>query len=350
MSPKVRAASHAGSWYTDNGTELDGSLTAWLKAVSPAKVPAPASVAATVAEGSESSSDVDLPIKGCRAIIGPHAGYSYSGPAAAWAYGCIDTAGIERVFILGPSHHVYLDGCALSKCDEYETPLGNLVIDKDMTAELASTGEFSTMSQSVDEDEHSLEMHLPYVRKAFEGCDIKIVPIMVGAISTQKEDRFGRLLAPYLKDPHNFFVVSSDFCHWGARFSYTFYRPSPGAPSTSLTARSERSVYADTPIHQSIRSLDNEGMMAITHPHTATSAAGAKTAKESRDAFASYIKSTKNTVCGRHPISVLLAALAELQGRGVKSECRFTRYEQSSQCLTPKDSSVSYASAFVRFL
>jgi len=30
------------------------------------------------------------------------------------------------------------------------------------------------MSQSVDEDEHSIEMHLPYVRKVFEGfvCSI----------------------------------------------------------------------------------------------------------------------------------------------------------------------------------
>jgi AmmeMemoRadiSam system protein B len=37
----------------------------------------------------------------------------------------------KRVFILGPSHHFYLPGCALTKCDEYETPLGNLIIDKD---------------------------------------------------------------------------------------------------------------------------------------------------------------------------------------------------------------------------
>lgn len=33
----------------------------------------------------------------------------------------------------------------------------------------------------------------------------------------------GALLAPYLDDPSNLFVISSDFCHWGSRFSYTFY-------------------------------------------------------------------------------------------------------------------------------
>lgn len=77
-----------------------------------------------------------------------HAGYSYSGPAAAWAYRSIDTTGMwvssnylvsalrsltshlrKRVFVLGPSHHVYLNGCALSKCKAYATPVGDLPLD-----------------------------------------------------------------------------------------------------------------------------------------------------------------------------------------------------------------------------
>ncbi|KAN0065777.1 hypothetical protein ACQY0O_000907 [Thecaphora frezii] len=356
MSPlKVRAASHAGSWYTDDGSELDASLSGWLHDVEPSAVPSPTASAVSTDKQNASGSGLELPVKDCRAIIAPHAGYSYSGPAAAWAYRCINTTGIKRVFILGPSHHVYLNGCALSEVDEYETPIGNLKIDKEVNAQLASTGEFETMSQSVDEDEHSLEMHLPYVKKVFEGCDIQIVPIMVGAISTQKEDHFGRLLAPYLRDENNFFVVSSDFCHWGSRFSYTYYRASPTSAATLLTSRTEASKYADTPIHRSIRELDNEGMLAITHPYTAAgydaadAAAAAKTAHEARQQFARYIQQTKNTVCGRHPIGLLLAALVELEKQGTKTECRFTRYEQSSECVSPRDSSVSYASAFVRF-
>ena len=35
----------------------------------------------------------------------------------------------KRVFVLGPSHHVYLDGCALSKCKTYATPVGDLPLD-----------------------------------------------------------------------------------------------------------------------------------------------------------------------------------------------------------------------------
>ena len=35
--------------------------------------------------------------------------------------------------------------------------------------ELQSTEKFTKMTQQIDEDEHSIEMHLPYVRKIFEG-------------------------------------------------------------------------------------------------------------------------------------------------------------------------------------
>lgn len=43
---------------------------------------------------------------------------------------------------------------------------------------------------------------------------IKIVPIMVGSITAEKEKIYGEALAPYLSDPATLFIVSSDFCHW----------------------------------------------------------------------------------------------------------------------------------------
>jgi len=54
-------------------------------------------------------------------------------------------------------------GCALTKHAEYSTPLGDLTVDLDITKELSLTGEFDWMSEGVDEDEHSIEMHLPYI-------------------------------------------------------------------------------------------------------------------------------------------------------------------------------------------
>lgn len=71
----------------------------------------------------------------------------------------------KRIFLLGPSHHYYLSGCALSTCKSYDTPFGPLRLDQETIASLSATGSFDTMTQSADEAEHSLEMHLPYIYK-----------------------------------------------------------------------------------------------------------------------------------------------------------------------------------------
>ncbi|KAJ4486204.1 MEMO1 family [Lentinula aciculospora] len=319
----IRSASHAGSWYTNNGNELTTELSGWLDDV----------------EGTDPS----YPITGCKAIIAPHAGYSYSGPAAAWSYKSIDTTGIKRVFILGPSHHLYLDGCALSGCKEYATPVGNLPLDLETIKELRDTGKFETVSIDADEAEHSLEMHLPYVRTIFKEMDISIVPIMVGAISQQSETIYGQLLAPYFAREDTFCVVSSDFCHWGTRFSYTYYYPEP-KPSNEPGFRLSRAVAPSNshPIHESISRLDHEAMNILTLPSSSAS--------EVHSEFSKYLSSTKNTICGRHPIGVLLGALAALQvSKGIHPTIKWVRYEQSSACETIRDSSVSYASAWIKF-
>lgn len=253
----------------------------------------------------------------------------------------------KRVFILGPSHHVYLDGCALSKCTEYATPLGSLPLDRPTIEELKKTGKFSEMGLDTDEDEHSIEMHLPYVRKIFEGKEISIVPVLVGAIDKEKEETFGRILAPYLASADTFFVISSDFCHWGTRFSYTLYYPQyppePSSPPVRLSRSAAQPRELSTfPIHESISALDHEAMDLLTLPPS--------TAHQAHVYFAEYLDRTNNTICGRHPIGVLLGALAVLQGEHSKSpHLQWVRYEQSSKCVTIKDSSVSYASAYIAF-
>ena len=66
--------------------------------------------------------------------------------------------------------------------------------------------------------------------------------------------------------------------------------------------------------------------------------------------FTAVLRATGNTVCGRHPIGVAMAAVEALQKDGRlgedKGRFRFIRYERSSECVRVSDSSVSYASAF----
>ena len=100
--------------------------------------------------------------------------------------------------------------------------------------------------------------------------DIKIVPVLVGAISTASEQSFGGLLAPYLADPSTLFVVSSDFCHWGQRFRYTHYHPpasdDPAAGTSLTTSNFARTVTDDSEggaVWQGIDKLDHLGMERI---------------------------------------------------------------------------------------
>ncbi len=84
-------------------------------------------------------------------------------------------------------------------------------------SELRGSGEFEVMSQDMDEAEHSIEMHLPYVAKVMESRRGKftVVPILVGSLKVKGEAEYGKLFSKYLLDPENLFIVSSDFCHWG---------------------------------------------------------------------------------------------------------------------------------------
>lgn len=73
------------------------------------------------------------------------------------------------------------------------------------------------------------------------------------------------------------------------------------------------------------------------------------TARMAHHDFTEYLRRTKNTICGRHPIGVLLGALSVLEKDGRAPSLAWVRYEQSSECRNINDSSVSYASAYVKF-
>jgi AmmeMemoRadiSam system protein B len=71
----------------------------------------------------------------------------------------------KRIFLIGPSHHYYLSGAATTGLEVYRTPLGDLNVDRDFVSKIAKEWDLEIMSRSVDEEEHSLEMHLPYIYK-----------------------------------------------------------------------------------------------------------------------------------------------------------------------------------------
>ncbi|KAL0590403.1 hypothetical protein ABG067_001649 [Albugo candida] len=295
MEMRKRKPTHAASWYISDPSQLGPQLDAWLDA------------AANEVKNSQQPPAVN-------GIIAPHAGFRFSGPVAAHAY-ChlIDRPDIKRVFVLGPSHHVYLEGCALTSASHYETPFGMLPIDAEINEMLIKTGEFRRMSMNVDEAEHSIEMHLPFIARTLKSQTFSVVPILVGNTNQNDNLKYGRLLAEFMSDASNFFVISSDFCHWGARFRYQPYDAVHGE------------------IHEYIEHLDQEAIKLL----------------ETLDAtgFETYIKSTGNTICGQHPISIIMQAILSLNES--QPAIKFVKYAQSSACKKKSDSSVSYASALI---
>ena len=183
------------------------------------------------------------------------------------------------------------------------------------------------MECNVDEEEHSGEMQYPFIAKIINDVrveteeqryNIKVLPIMIGSIKTSKEKAFGQLLSPYSADSAVFTIISSDFCHWGSRFSYT---PQPSKADTV------------NEIHEYIEQLDKRGMSLIE--------------MQKPGAFADYLRETTNTICGRHPISVWLHAIKE-SSSVLTHEVKFVKYAQSEKATSRNDHSVSYAGAVAR--
>lgn len=82
---------------------------------------------------------------------------------------------------------------------------------------------------------------------------------------------------------------------------------------------------------------------------SAISISPSQSAREATESFANYLDETGNTICGRHPIGVLLAALAKIEQGNSEAvgELRWIRYAQSSEVMAWEESSVSYAAGIV---
>ena len=150
---------------------------------------------------------------------------------------------------MGPSHKVSLDFVAQTLCSEWATPLGSLKVDVETVQRLSEVKEaqFDIIATKYEENEHSLEMHLPFIKKMFYDAnkEVLLVPLMVGQVPMDRLQAYAKALLPLFLDQRTLFVVSSDFCHWGERFDYQYLNP-------------EEKV-----IFKSIEMLDRAGMQTI---------------------------------------------------------------------------------------
>ncbi|MCU4156218.1 AmmeMemoRadiSam system protein B [Carboxylicivirga sp. A043] len=146
-----------------------------------------------------------------RALIVPHAGYVYSGSVAADAFVQIIGQAFDTVFLIGTSHQATYKGAALCDVDIFETPIGDVVVNTQITAELCSNSPLFQYNNYLHRDEHTLEVQLPFLQGVLS--DFQIVPLLIGTKDTDEIQQIADQLKPYFR-PSNLFVISTDFSHY----------------------------------------------------------------------------------------------------------------------------------------
>jgi len=181
----IREPAVAGSFYPGEAGQLDRAVASLLRDAHAASGPAP------------------------KALIVPHAGYIYSGPVAASAYARLGAYRnrYRRVVLIGPGHRVPVAGVALSGADVFRTPLGDVPLDTNAIAALASP--HARVFDHAHVFEHSLEVQLPFLQTVLG--DFALVPIVVGdaAVETVAD-----VLDQLWDGPETLIVVSSDLSHY----------------------------------------------------------------------------------------------------------------------------------------
>jgi len=213
-----------------------------------------------------------------KAIIAPHAGYTYSGPCAAWAYKELAEAEIADVYIIiGPNHSG--SGNALSMAG-YETPFGLARVDQEFAKALLEKNSDIKIDEEAHAQEHSIEVQIPFLQFATKdnnenvhGNGLKIVPIILNDIDYNK---LGLDIKETILESGKkvVIIVSSDFTHYGRNYHY---------------------IPFSTDVKKKIYETDRKAIDLIEALNA--------------DGFLGHIDETQGTICGAFPIAVLLKSL-----------------------------------------
>ncbi len=232
-------------------------------------------------------------------VIVPHAGYVYSGPAAAWAYKEIaEHRFADTYVILAPDHYGFSETIMTSD-EVWDMPFGKVEVDKGFIMELLNKCKFVKKGKIA---EHAVEVQLPFLQYACRDKlrELKIVPLVIPS----KFD-FVRLAEAITEINENVCVIaSSDFTHYGNYYGFVPFKFNV----------KERIKQLDIGAIEFIQKLDSEH-------------------------FLDYIKKTKATICGKFAISAAIEVVKELFGK----KALLLNYYTSGDITKDYSSSVSYA-------
>jgi len=187
---KIKTPNVSGQFYSSNPERLSLEIEKYLK-----------------------QADVEPIDKHVDVIIVPHAGYMYSGPVAAYGFKAASKNKYKTIVILAASHFVGFDGVSVWNEGAFKTPLGTVDVDEKFAKKLIDTNNKFYFEPKAFEQEHSLEVEIPFAQTVFD--DFKIVPVIFGQPNFQTVKDFALSLHKIIGDRDDvLIVVSTDMSHY----------------------------------------------------------------------------------------------------------------------------------------
>ena len=189
----LRPSPIAGQWYPGQADNLATSVDGYMEA---AALP-------------EISGEVV-------AVIAPHAGYRYSGPVAGYAFAAVRGYSPDLVVVISPMHQPFYQPILTSAHAAYQTPLGNITINRDavnsLDQHLQTTLGFG-LAAIREDHEHSLEIELPFLQQAL-ASEFSLLPVMVRDHSPKVLQALGTAIAKIVENKNALLVASTDLSHF----------------------------------------------------------------------------------------------------------------------------------------
>lgn len=188
----VRPSPLAGRWYPANPDTLTRHLHQYLQ-----------------------KAQVDIPNGNVWGVVVPHAGYTYSGPVAAYAFKCLTGLQPDLVVIVSPFHASHQDPLLTTAYEAYQTPLGTVEVDTTAVQQLndaLQTKLNQGLTPLLQEKEHSLEIELPFLQHVLG--KFRLLPVMMRNQRTRVAKALGEALAETLQGRRVLLVASSDLSHF----------------------------------------------------------------------------------------------------------------------------------------
>lgn len=189
----VRPSPIAGTWYSANPEELKNTVDAYIQHAHLPEIPGE--------------------VVG---LVAPHAGYRYSGAVAGHAFKTVLGKSYDVVAVISPMHQHHPQPLLTSAHQAYRTPLGEISLAKNVLNEINDALTQKTglsLTPVANDQEHSLEIELPFLQRAIEGS-FQLIPIMLRSQSREIARELGRVLADILKNESCLLVASSDLSHF----------------------------------------------------------------------------------------------------------------------------------------